>query len=249
MLHEHLEGATQLALPEGARGRLGNRAQASGTFLAHVGRNLLRQAGGHRALLRVKGKDTGDRQAGRGHKLQELLELALRLAREAGHERRANGCVRQHSADLRQQVQVRFAVPLAAHGLQHAPGGVLQRQVHVWHGVGRQGLQERCCDALWLQVEQAQPERLQGCQIAQKARQPAVARRAVAGSVLAHEYELAGAALQLGLRQLEDGSRRDRRVAAFDERDGAESAATVAAVRDLEIADQRAPHTLRRRRL
>ena len=106
--------------------------------------------------------------------------------------------------------------------------------------MGRERLENARRQAVGLQVEQPQPDGPQSPQIAQQALEAAVAGDLPAARVLADQHELAGARLESVGRGREDRGGRHRLVGALDQRDGAERAAPVAAVGDLQVGVGRA---------
>ena len=114
---------------------------------------------------------------------------------------------------------------------------MLEGDVHVGHGVRRKGLQKPVIDAVRLQVEEAQPVRggLERRQLAEQAAHPAPPGLRPPRRVLADEHQLARAGGHGRACRAQHFRRLYGLVVALDQRDGAERAAPVAAVGDLDV--------------
>ena len=163
------------------------------------------------------------------HEGEELVELVVGLAGEAGDERRAHGDsgqrARARARAGRGTRRRRRRAPCAAARRREA---CCSGTSTYGHRVARQRLQQRAVDAVRLQVEQAQPDGggLERRELREEPLEAAPARLRPARRVLADEHQLprAGApARRAAPRRISRG--RDRLVVALDQRDGAVRAA------------------------
>ncbi len=104
-------------------------------LLRHLAVHLGRGRAG--ALGVLEGERRGE--AGLAHDLEGLLEVGVRLAREADDDVRGDRRVRNGLADPLDDPEVAFAPVGAAHRPQHRVRSALQRHVQRGHDVGRLG--------------------------------------------------------------------------------------------------------------
>ena len=105
------------------------------------------------------------------HEVQQVLELGLGLAREAGDEGRAHDDLRAGLAPARQPLQVALAAGRALHALEHVGVRMLERHVQVGQhaAVGHQ--RQHLVDMrIGIDVVQAHPGAMRLGQLAELAR-------------------------------------------------------------------------------
>ena len=204
-------------------------------------RHLVRHVVGRRALLARIREDADLVEA---HLLDEVAQrvvLGIRLAREADDERRAD----RHAGDaLAQLLDQRAHLLLcvgAAHAAQHGVVRMLQRQVDVLADLrlARNRLDELVAEVLRVAVERADPLELRHLDdLAQELRKlrRTVEVAAVLRRVLGDQDDFAHAVLRQVAHLVADVLDAAAAVVAADVRDGAEGAAVVAALCDLDIS-------------
>src|SRR5690606_3622185 len=105
--------------------------QAHAAFVAHFLGYRIGQFVRGRALDRRVREGADTVEFGLGEKLQQFLEIFFGLAGEAGDEGRANGQIRAHLAPLADAGEYVLGAGRAAHGLEDARTGVLERDVQI----------------------------------------------------------------------------------------------------------------------
>ena len=213
--------------------QLGQLAEALGH---QPGRHLAVEVGRVRAVLAAVGEEAAPVELGRLDEAQQLVVVALGLARVADDEVAAEGGVRLAPADVVDAPQEAVAVAPAAHPPQQRLADVLQRQVEVRHAGVADGVDEVVAEVARVEVQQADPVDAVGDGTHER---DDGAGAELVGDVLAVRREVLGDEHDLPRLQLVDlGEDRGHRPAALrtaERRDGAEPARAVAALGDLDV--------------
>lgn len=241
-LDEHLQRLADPLLGALGGELLGELGDVGEAFGDGVRVQLVLVADRFGALLVGVPEDADGVEPGAGEETLQLGEVGLRLAGEADDEVGPGAGLRGLGADGVQELQEAVRVAEAAHGAQHAGGGVLEGQVEVRGDLRRGGQDVDQAGAHLGGLEVADPDALDAVDVGelgqQGLQQPDVAEvLAVRGVVLGDQHDLLDALLgqPAGLAQHVGGAAGDEGAA--EGRDGAEGAPAVAAGGQLHRGD------------
>ena len=168
------------------------------------GRHLAVEVGGVRAVLAAVGEEPAPVEVGLLDEAQQLVVVALGLARVADDEVAAERGVGLAVADVGDAAQEAVAVAPAPHPPQQRLADVLQRQVEVRHPAVADGVDEAVGQVARVQVQQAHPVGALGDGAHERDDD---AGAELVGHVLAVRREVLGDEHDLARRQLVDLAR------------------------------------------